>query len=154
VQADSAAILMSKPYRPAKPVSTTSAAMGDDAFVRMIDEVAADVLRDVGKAWHKRSTARRIFQVKFTEVPSRKMAKAICLALADHRGVVGGREGATLKNFTHGVGNVEVDWKFDLGLLADTIEELEVEGMVFEVVEQTSNRLTVKSIRQGATTDE
>ena len=153
VQADSGAILMSKPYRPQKRYTTTTGAVGDDAFATLIDEVAADVLRDIGKAWHKRATARRILQVKFTDLPSRKQAKAVCQALADHRGVVGGREGATLKNFTHGVAGVEVDWKFDIDLLADTIEELKVEGMVFEVVEQTSNRLSVKVIQRGTQAD-
>ncbi|MFQ5490331.1 MAG: hypothetical protein ACE5GE_06370 [Phycisphaerae bacterium] len=149
VQADSAAILMSKTYSPKKPYTTTSAAAGDDAFRRMIDDVAADVLRDIAKAWHKRSSARRILQVRFSDVPSRKLAKSICRAMAEHRGVVNGREGAKLREYTHGVANVEVDWKFDLDLLADTIEELAVEGLAFEVTEQTSTRLSVKAIQGG-----
>ncbi len=153
VQADSGAILMSQAYRPAQPVQSVSAAVGDDAFINLIHDVAADVLRDIGRAWHKRAAARRILQVKVSDLPSRQAAKALCEALADHRGVVGGREGATLKNFTHGVANVEVDWKFDLDLLADTIEGLELEGLVFEVVEQTSNRISVKAIPQGEPAD-
>lgn len=153
VQADSAALLMSQSYRPAKPYTTTSAAAGDDAFTKTIDEVAADVLRDIAQAWHKRAAARRILQVKFTDVASRQQAKAICEALAQHRGVVNGPEGAKLREFTHGVANVEVDWKFDLDLLADTIEALTVEGLRFEVVEQTATRLSVKVIPGGAERD-
>lgn len=149
VQADSAAIVMSQTYTPKKRYTTTSAAAGDDAFRIMIDDVAADVLRDIGKAWHKRSGARRILQLRFTDVSSRKLAKSICRALAEHRGVVNGKEGAKLREYTHGVANVEVDWKFDLDLLADTIEELTVEGLVFEVTEQTATRLSIKAIQGG-----
>ena len=143
VQADSAAILMSNTYRPKKAYTTTSAAAGDDAFRTIADDVAEQVLKDIATAWHKRGSARRILSVKFSEV-SRKEAKAICDALAEHRGVVGGSEGATLRNLNHGVADVEVDWKFDLNLLADTIEELTVEGMAFDVIEQSGDRLDVK----------
>jgi hypothetical protein len=147
VQADSAAILMSNTYRPETPYRTTSAAAGDDAFRTLADDVAAQMLKDVAQAWHKRGSARRILSVKFSEV-SRKHAKTICNALAAHRGVVGGNEGAKLRNLNHGVADVEVDWKFDLNLLADTIEELAVEGMAFEITEQSGNRLDVKVIHE------
>ena len=147
VQADSAAILMSNTYRPKKAYTTTSAAAGDDAFRILADDVAAQVLKDIGRAWHKRAAARRILTVKFSEV-NRKQAKAICSVLAEHRGVVGGTEGAKLRNLNHGVADVEVDWKFDLDLLADTIEELNIDGMSFEIIEQTANRLDVKVIHQ------
>ena len=73
--------------------------------------------------------------------------------MAEHRGVVNGPEGAKLRGFTHGVANVEVDWKFDLDLLADTIEELAVNGLRFEVVEQTTTRLSVKVFPGGAEDD-
>jgi hypothetical protein len=156
VQADSAAILMSNTYRPEKAYTTTSAAAGDDAFRTLADDVAAQVLKDIAQAWHKRGSARRILSVKFNEVSrsvkfnevSRKQAKAICAALAEHRGVVGGTEGAKLRNLNHGVADVEVDWKFDLNLLADMIEDLGVEGMSFEITEQTGNRLDVKVIHE------
>jgi len=147
VQADSAAILMSNTYRPKKAYTTTSAAAGDDAFRILAGDVAAQVLKDIGQAWHKRAAARRILTVKFSEV-NRKQAKAICEALAEHRGVVGGPEGAKLRNLNHGVADVEVDWKFDLNLLADTIEESNIDGMSFEIIEQTANRLDVKVIHQ------
>ncbi len=147
VQADSAAILMSNNYRPKKPYTTVSAAAGDEAFVTLTDDVAAQVLKDIGKAWHKRTAARRILSVKLSEV-TRRQAKAVCQALADHRGVVNGSEGAKLRNLNHGVADVEVDWKFDLNLLADTIEEMTVDGMTFEVIEQSGNRLDVKVIRE------
>ncbi|HUU83244.1 MAG TPA: hypothetical protein VM243_07040 [Phycisphaerae bacterium] len=147
VQADSAAILMSNTYRPSKAYRTTSGAAGDDAFRVLADDVAAQVLKDIAKAWHKRGAARRILSVKFADV-DRQQAKAIMAALAAHRGTVNGPEGATLRNLNHGVADIEVDWKFDLNLLADTIEELGVEGMAFEVIEQSGNRLDVKVIHE------
>ncbi|MCK4657968.1 MAG: hypothetical protein KAV82_00460 [Phycisphaerae bacterium] len=145
VQADSAAILMSNTYRPKKPYMTTSAAAGDDAFDKLAQDTAEQVLKDIGRAWHKRATSRRILETRFSPV-SRKQAKAIMAALAEHRGVVRGREGLKIRNLSQGVADIEVDWKFDLNLLADTIEELKVEGMGFEVTEQTGNRIDVKVI--------
>ena len=136
---------MSNTYRPKKAYTTTSAAAGDDAFRTLADDVAAQVLKDIAKAWHKRGSARRILSVKFSQV-SRAQAKAVIAALAQHRGVVGGDEGAKLRNLNHGVADVEVDWKFDLNLLADTIEQLDIEGMSFEIMEQTGNRLDVEVI--------
>ena len=148
VQADSAAILMSNSYRPKTPYTTTSAAAGDDAFRKLSDEVAAKVLEDIGRAWHKRASVRRILTVKFNDV-SRRQAKAICNALAEHRGVVNGPDGAKLRNLNHGVADVEIDWKFDLNLLADTLEEMQIDGMTFEITEQTGNRLDVQVAHQG-----
>ena len=145
IQADSAAMLMSNSYAPNKPHMTTSAAAGDDAFNRLTDDVAVNVLKDIGEAWRKRATARRILQTRFSPV-SRKQAKAIMSALAQHRGVVRGEEGLKLRNLSQGIANIEIDWKFDLNLLADTIEELNVEGMAFEITEQSSNRIDVKVI--------
>jgi len=147
VQADSAAMLMSNSYKPDKPYSTTSTASGDEAFRKLSDEVAGKVLQDIAKAWNKRENFRRILTVKFTDC-SRREAKSICEALAQHRGVVGGPEGVKLRNFNHSVADVEVDWQFDLESLADMIEELPVEGLVFDITEQTANRLDVKVTHQ------
>ena len=148
VQADSAAILSSNTYSPKKPYMTTSAAAGDDAFARLADDVGAHVLMDILKAWKSRSGHRRILQANFSPV-SRKQAKTIVAALAEHRGVVRGKEGVKLRNLTQGTANLEIDWEFDLNLLADIIEDLEAEGMAFEIVEQTGNRLDVKVISAG-----
>lgn len=145
VQADSAAILSSNTYSPKKPYMTTSAGAGNDAFARLADDVGAQMLMDVLRAWKSRSGNRRILQTSFSPV-SRKQTKAIIAALVQHRGVVRGKEGAKLRNLTQGVANIEIDWKFDLNLLADTIEDLEVEGMGFEITEQTGNRIEVKVI--------
>jgi len=145
IQADSAAMLMSNTYSPKKPYMTTSAAAGDDAFNRLADDVAAKVLKDIAEAWRKRATSRRILQTHFSPV-SRKQAKALMNAIAQHRGVVRAEEGMKLRNLSQGVANIEIDWKFDLNLLADTIEDLEVEGMTFEVTEQSANRIDVKVI--------
>ncbi|MCP4250675.1 MAG: hypothetical protein GY778_26840 [bacterium] len=148
IQADSAAILMSNSYRPGKPYSTTSAAAGDDAFRKLSNDVSGKVLKDIGRAWHKRASVRRILSVKFNDV-SRRQAKAICEVLAEHRGVVNGADGAKLRNLNHGVADVEIDWKFDLNLLADTLEEMQIDGMTFEITEQTGNRLDVQVAHEG-----
>ncbi|MFH0980745.1 MAG: hypothetical protein V2A79_04310 [Planctomycetota bacterium] len=145
LQADSAAILMSNAYSPNKPYMTASAAAGDDAFRILAEDVAAQVLKDIGAAWHKRATFRRILQTHFGPV-DRKQAKTIMTALAQHRGVAGGDEGLKLRNLTQGVANIEVDWSFDLNLLADTIQDLKVEGMSFEITEQSGDRIDVKVI--------
>ncbi|MCP4593048.1 MAG: hypothetical protein GY842_20125 [bacterium] len=145
VQADSAAILSSNTYSPKKPFMTVSASAGDRAFARLADDVGAQVLLDVLEAWKSRRGHRRILQVTMSPV-SRRQAKTILAALADHRGVVRGKEGAKLRNLAQGVANLEIDWKFNLDLLADTIEDMRVEGMAFEVVEQTGNRIDVKVI--------
>ena len=145
IQADSAGMLMSNTYAPQKPYMTASAAAGDDAFRMLAEDVAARVLKDIGAAWQKRAGFRRTLQTHFSPV-DRKQAKAIMGALAQHRGVVGGEEGIKLRNLTQGVANLEVDWSFDLNLLADTIQDLKVEGMSFEITEQSGERIDVKVI--------
>ena len=72
-------------------------------------------------------------------------------ALAEHRGVVRGMDGLKLRNLTQGLANIEVDWEFDLDLLADTIVAIKIEGMSFEITEQTGNRIEIKVISSGGT---
>ncbi|UCG17568.1 MAG: hypothetical protein JSV19_05960 [Phycisphaerales bacterium] len=146
VQADSARILASNVYRPRKPHMTTSAACGDDAFARLTDEVAPEVLKDIGEAWRKRATVSRTCRV-FWQSCSRKQFKAIQAHLADVRGVERGKEGVKLRELVNDVVESEVSWKYDLNLLADTIEDMEVDGMTFEVVEQSANRLDVRVVQ-------
>jgi hypothetical protein len=146
VQADSAQILMSNVYRPDKPYRTTSAGCGDDAFATLAEQCAATVLRDVGEAWRQRATVSRTCRV-FWQACSRRQFKAIQEQLAGVRGIERGREGVKLRELVNDVVESEIDWKYDLNMLADTIETMEVDGMRFEIVEQSANRLDVKVIQ-------
>lgn len=145
IQADSAQILMSNVYRPKTPYKSVSAGCGDDAFTKLTEEVAPAVLKDVGEAWRERATASRTCRV-FWQSCSRKQFKAIQARLSEDRGVVGAAEGVKLRELVNNVVESEINWKYDLGALADRIEELEVDGMTFEIVEQSANRLDVKVI--------
>lgn len=148
VQADSAQILMSNSYRPKSPYKSTSAACGDDAFTQLIDDVADQVLRDIADAWKKGLTSHQIFRVQFEGVSRKDFRDGIMPALTAVRGVAQGDEGVKLREAVNDVVTAEVYWQFDLNALADTIEDLEVEGMEFEVVEQSANRIRCKVINK------
>jgi len=60
--------------------------------------------------------------------------------------VVGGKEGVKLRELVNNVVESEISWKYDLGMLADRIEEMEVDGLTFEIVEQSANRLDVRVV--------
>jgi hypothetical protein len=145
IQADSAQLLSSNVYRPSKPYRTVSAACGDDAFAELADENAGQILKDIGEAWRKRATVSRICRV-FWQSCSRREFKEIAGHLANVRGVERGSEGVKLRELVNDVVESEINWKYDLNMLADTIEELEVADMRFEIVEQSANRLDVKVI--------
>ncbi len=148
IQADSAQILMSNQYRPQSPYKSVSAGCGDDAFAKLAEEVAPAILKDVGEAWRARATAGRTCRV-FWHACSRRQFKTIQNRLAGERGVVGGEEGVRLRELVNNVVESEINWKYDLGMLADCIEEMEVDGIRFEIVEQSANRLDVKVIGGG-----
>jgi hypothetical protein len=145
IQADSAQLLSSNVYRPSKPHRTVSSACGDDAFAELADEHAARILKDIGEAWRKRATVSRICRV-FWQSCSRRDFKEIAERLANVRGVERGSEGVKLRELVNDVAESEINWKYDLNMLADTIEGMEVEDMRFEIVEQSANRLDVKVI--------
>ena len=106
-------------------------------------EEAPNVLRDLGTAWNANAVNYTTCQLSFSPC-SRKRFKIIRDALAEVRGVQGGSDGIRLRELVNEVASAEVDWQFDLSMLADRIEELEVEGMTFEITEQTGNRLSVR----------
>ena len=49
-----------------------------------------------------------------------------------------------LKELVNKICQVEIDWEYDLERLATRIEKLEVEGVTFEITEQTHDRLTAR----------
>ena len=146
VQADSSQMLASNSYRSAKPHTTTMAGSGDAALDKLVGEVAPQVLQDVADAWKKRATAYQVVPVTFEGVSRTDFRKKIAPALLQIRGVQGGDEGVKLREAVNDVVTAEVYWGFDLNLLADSIEDADVEGMAFEIKEQTGNRIVIKVI--------
>ena len=57
-----------------------------------------------------------------------------------------GAEGVKLREAVNDIVTAELNWAFDLNLLADSLEELTVEGLAFEIAEQNANRIRVKVI--------
>ncbi|HEY3243104.1 MAG TPA: hypothetical protein VGM03_07110 [Phycisphaerae bacterium] len=145
IQTDSAQVLASKSYQPKTPYRSASAGNGARALAQLADQIAPQLLSDIGEAWRQRSVNSRIVRLSLQPC-TRKQWKSIQEALAQVRGVQGGREGAKLRELVNDVADVEVNWSFDLNLLADTLEKLKVEGLAFEIIEQSANRLNVKVI--------
>lgn len=146
IQTDSAAILVSKTYRPEKAMTTTSGS-GKDALTRVARDNAPQVLSDIAKAWRERATVGKVIQVTL-EPCSRAVFKAIQAEMIGHKGITGGADGFKLRELVNNVASVEVNWKYDLDQLADRFEELALQSddglMTLQVTEQTANRFTVK----------
>jgi hypothetical protein len=143
IQTDSARVLSSNVYRPERRHSSTSRGSGGDALLELAREEAPNVLRDLGTAWNTNAANYTTCHLAFTPC-SRRHFKTIRDALAEVRGVQAGRDGIRLRELVNEVASVEVDWQFELNMLADRIEELDVEGMTFEITEQTGNRLSIR----------
>ncbi len=146
IQTDSAAILVSKTYRPNKMMTTTTGS-GKDALTRVAKDAAPDVLSDIAKAWRERATAGRTVQMTI-EPCTRKQFTAIQSEMIKSKGVTGGKDGFALRELANNIASIEVNWKYDLNQLADRFEELAVpmdgEVLSFEVTEQSANRFTVR----------
>jgi len=145
IQTDSARLMVSKVFRPEKRYSTTALRGGSGALEAIAAEAAPAVLAELGESWRNRQVVTRVLHLQFSPC-SRKQLKAICEGLGQVRGVQTGAEGARIREFVNEVGDVEIDWSYDMDMLANTIEDLEVDGMTFEIVEQTATRLKVKVV--------
>lgn len=143
IQTDSARLMLSKVFRPEKRYTTTAIRGGSGALEAIAQEAAPSVLSELGEAWRKRQVMTRVLHVQFSPC-SRKQLKEICNALGEVRGVQGGAEGARIREFVNEVGDVEIDWSYDMDQLATTIEEMKVEDMTFEITEQTATRIKVQ----------
>ncbi|MHC4675066.1 MAG: hypothetical protein ACYTF1_21030 [Planctomycetota bacterium] len=146
IQTDSAAILVSRTYRPKKMFTTTSGS-GKDALTRVAKDKAADVLADIAKAWRRRATVGKMIQLSLKPC-TRKQFKALQAEMVKMKGITGGKDGFRLRELTNQIASIEINWKYDLNQLADRFEELSVrfggERLVFEVTEQSANRITVR----------
>ncbi len=144
VQADSSQMLDSNSYRPAKAFTATTTGSGDGALEKLVEEVAPQVLRGVAEAWKKRTTAYQVVPVAFEGVSRADFRKKILPALQHLRGVQQGDEGVKLREAVNDIVTAEIYWGFDLNLLANSIEDLNVEGLAFVVKEQSGNRVVIK----------
>ena len=149
VNAMSGALLASNTYQPEKPHLSPTAACGDRAFQELASEVAGKLLYDIGEAWRQGLTSHQIFQLVFKDCSRREFRHDIMPALLKLRGVEQGEEGVKLREAVNDVVTAQIYWSFDLNALADAIEDLEVEGMVFEITQQDANRLHIDVIHGG-----
>ena len=146
IQTDSGAILSSKTYLPNKALSTTTGS-GKDALIRVAKDNSPEVLTDIAEAWRRRATVGKTIQLTL-EPCTRKQFKAVQAEMVKMKGVTGGTDGFVLRELANHIASVEVNWKYDLNQLADRFEELSVrldrEELVFEVAEQSANRISVR----------
>jgi hypothetical protein len=146
IQADSAKLLASNTYRPKKPFTSTMSASGDRGFEKLADEVAGQLLKDIAEAWKKRLTSHQVFDVQLEGCSRSDFRNKVAPALLKVRGVQQGDEGVKLREVVNNLVSAEVYWAYDLDTLADALESLAVEGMSFEIVEQSANRIRAKVI--------
>jgi len=140
-QTDSARMLMSNSY--SEKISTTGATSGGDDSLRKCAETnASKILRDIGEAWRKRQNVRRICQLVL-ENCSRKDYKTFEEAILKVDGV----QSCKMRELVNNTCQAEIDWSYDLERLASRIEELKLEGMSFDIVEQTGDRVTIKVVK-------
>ncbi|MBI1826700.1 MAG: hypothetical protein HY287_01360 [Planctomycetes bacterium] len=141
IQADSAQILAVNTYRPKKGFSTTVSGNGDEGLEKLADEVAPQLLKDVGEAWRKRTTAHSVFELTIDGCSRSDFRKRIEPALRKLQMVQQGDEGVKLREAVGEVITAEVYWSGDLNSLADAMEDLHAEGVQLRVVEQSANRV-------------
>jgi len=144
IQADSAQILAVNTYRPRKPFATTVSGNGDEGLEKLADDVGPQLLKDVGEAWRKRTTAHSVFELTIDGCSRSDFRKKIEPALRKLRMVQQGDEGVKLREAVGEVVTAEVYWSGDLNALADAMEDLHAEGIELRVVEQSANRVRCK----------
>lgn len=140
---DSAQLLMSNVYSQTKP-SVNENQGGDEALKACAEKFAGPILSDIGKAWAKRQNVHRTIQLTLDDC-SRRDFKAFQSALSEVRGV----KDVRMKDLVNSHCRVEIDWEYDLERLASRIEEMSVDGVRFEITEQTHDRLTARLVRRG-----
>jgi hypothetical protein len=146
IEADSAELLVQKNFRPQRAEPTMANAGGDKAFASLAEEVADQVLYEVGEAWRKRLTDHRRMRVFIDGCSPAEFNTLIAPALASIRGV-DPQNGVKGRNMVNNTVDAEIEWHYDISALAAAIAELKVEGMAFEVTRQHTNRLECKVIR-------
>ncbi len=147
VQADSGRILASNVYNPSKPFTSTSTSSGDSGFKKLADDASEKILKDIAAAWQKAATSHRIVRLILEGCSRSDFRKKIAPALLKVRGVQSGDDGVKLREVVNNIVTAEVDWAFELDVMADTLEDLDVPGFRFTIVEQSSNRIRAKVIQ-------
>jgi len=138
IQCDSGRILMSNTYT-LSPNETTQNAE-DKALVKLGNDAAPKVLKDVLEAWRKRANVGRTVQLMISGM-NRAEWRKFEAEVKDLDGVTAVR----LREITEGVATIEVDCKLDTNQLADRIEELN--DITLEISEQNANRLKCKVVK-------
>lgn len=142
IQTDSAKILMSRQYELLR--NTTGRTGGGPLALRdLAAKHRAKILLDIGKAWRKRASVRRIIRLSLRPV---SYAEALMLneQVKKLEGVVESR----LREIVQNTANIEVDWKYKIDDLAARLMAMESDkGTKIEIVERTANRLVGKLIK-------
>ena len=142
IQTDSAKILMSRQYELSKS-TTGRRGGGSTALAALAKEHEAKILTDIGKAWRKRATNRRIIRLTV-----RPMSYAEALMLAEQIKKLDGTAEARLREVIQNSADIEVDWKNKIDDLATHLMELELEnGGKIEITERTANRLIARTVK-------
>ena len=138
VQADSGRILMSNSYTlsPAE----TSRHSEDKALIKLANEEAPQVLKDVLNAWRKRANVGKNIELMITGMDRRSWKKFEAEAKE-----IDGVTAMHLREITESMATIDVEYKLRLDNLADRLEELK--DVKVEVVEQNGNRLKMKVVK-------
>ncbi len=142
IQTDSAKILMSRQYELMK--NTTSGTGGGPlALQELAKKHKAKILLDIGKAWRKRASVRRI--IRLTVRPLRYPE---ALVFTEQIKKLDGAAEARLREVVQNSADIEVDWKNKIDDLAARLMEMQLEnGGKLEITERTANRLFAKVVK-------
>jgi hypothetical protein len=142
IQTDSAKILMSRQYELTK--STTGRTGGGTVALREVaKQNEGKILLEIGKAWRKRATFRRIIQLSI-----RPMTYAEALIFTEQLKKLDGTTEARLREVAQSSADIEVDWKNKIDDLAARIMEIELDnGGKIEITQRQANRLAGKVIK-------
>ena len=146
VQTDSARVLVSQSYGPITVNSLQRGGAADTALKKLAQKYAPKILAAVVEAWRKRANISRTIHlvIKGMDYEAWKLFKAEVTKL---RGV----QALRLREITEGIANIDVEYRYDNENLADHLTELK--NVKLKVVEITANRIKLKTIKAGDSTD-
>ncbi len=142
IQTDSAKMLMSRQYEYTK--NTTGRTGGGVIALReLAKKHEAKILLDIGKAWRKRASVRRIIRLNV-----RPISYADALVFTEDLKKLDGTAGAKLREVVQNAADIEVDWKNKIDDLAARLMTMELkDGSKLEIAERTANRLFAKVVK-------
>lgn len=142
IQTDSAKILSSRQYTIMKN-TTGSTGGGALALREVVEKNQAKIALELGKAWRKRASVRRIIRLTL-----RPLSFPEALALTEELKKLDGTAQARLREVVQSSADIEVDWKNKIDDLAVRLMELSLaNGGKIEITERTANRLFGKVVK-------